>query len=126
MRQHPEQKNKHGGSHPRKRTRIIHKDAGLKPGATSLLQEGGSGLEELGPASTEDGAVAGVGNDPQAGVRDSFGHFDGEFDGIKRVAVALDDESAGLNGGRSEERRVGKGGRCGWWRGGELGGEEEG
>src|SRR5438105_13351744 len=99
MRQHPEQKNKHGGSHPRKRTRIIHKDAGLKPGATSLLQEGGRGSEELGPASTEAGAVAGVGNDPQAGVRDSFGHLAGEFAGRRRAAVAPDDESAGWQGG---------------------------
>src|SRR5438067_11861246 len=106
MRQHQEQKNKHGGSHPRKRTRIIHKDAGLEPGATSLMQEGGSGLEELEPASTEDGAVAGVGNEPQAGVSDSFGHFDGEFDEITRVADALDDESAGLNGGEKQRREV--------------------
>jgi hypothetical protein len=47
--------------------------------------------------------VARVGDDPQAGVGNGFGHLDGNFDGVEGIAVALDDKSACLNGG--EERR---------------------
>ena len=93
--------------------RLYTKDAegrqAIKPllrGETSLLQEGGSGLKEFGPAGAEDWAVAGVGDDPEAGVWNGLGHLDGEFDGIERIAVALDDESAGLNGGEKRRREV--------------------
>jgi hypothetical protein len=63
-------------------------------------------LLEFVPTGTEDRAVAGVGDDPKAGVRNSFGDFDGKFDRIQRVAVALDDESSGLHGREKRRREV--------------------
>ncbi len=78
----------------------------MKALAELFVQEGGSGLDEFGPARAEDRAVAGVGNNPEAGVRNGFEHFDGEFDGIERVAIALNDKRASLNGGKKRRREV--------------------
>ena len=61
---------------------------------------------EFRPAGAENRAVAGVGDDPKSGVRNGFGHFDGKFDRIQRVAVTLDNESAGFNGGEQRWREV--------------------
>ena len=78
----------------------------MKALAELSLQESGGGLDELGPARADDRAVAGVGNDPEAGVGNGLGHFDGEFEGIERIAVALNDEGAGLDGREKGRREV--------------------
>ena len=46
-------------------------------------QEGRGRSEELGPAGTDDRAVARIGNDPEARVPNGFSPFDKEFDGDK-------------------------------------------
>lgn len=61
---------------------------------------------EFGPAVAEDGTVACVGDDPEAGAGNRFGHLYRYFDRIERVAIALDDECAGLNSGGARSREV--------------------
>jgi len=71
-----------------------------------FLQEGRGRLDELRPAGADDGAVARVGDNPEAGMRDGFAHFDGEFNWIQRIAVALNDERVGLNRGEKRRREI--------------------
>ena len=90
--------------------RSPHKNVRLNRCATKrkklFLQEGGSCLDELRPAGSDDGSVTGVGDDPEAGIWNGFKHFDGELDGIERVAVALNDEGVGLDCGEEGRSEV--------------------
>jgi len=78
----------------------------MKALAELFLQEGRERLDELRPAGADDGAVARVGDNPEAGMRDGFGHFDLEFNWIPRIAVALNDERVGLNRGEKRRREI--------------------
>src|SRR5437762_11894123 len=72
----------------------------------SFLQERGGGLQKLGPAVADHGAVTGVVDNPKARVGNGFSHFDRKFNGVERIAVALDDESTGGNRGETRRREV--------------------
>ena len=85
---------------------IIHANMADESACRLFPQESGGGLDEFRPACADDRAVAGVGNDPEARVRNGFEQFDGEFEGIERIAVALDDEGAGLDGREKGRREV--------------------
>ena len=78
----------------------------MKALAELFLQEGRERLDELRPAGADDGAVARVGDNPEAGMRDGFGHFDLELNWIPRIAVALNDERVGLNRGEKGRREI--------------------
>src|SRR5438045_6339861 len=88
------------------RTGIIHANMPMQALAWLFLKEGRGRLDELRPAGADDGAVARVGDNPEAGMRDGFAHFDGEFNWIQRIAVALNDERVGLNRGEKGRREI--------------------
>ena len=71
-----------------------------------LAEEGGRGVYEFGPLRAKDGAMATVRHDPETRARDGFGHFKRKFDWIQMIAVALNDERTGLDGGEQWGREV--------------------
>ena len=57
----------------------------------------GRGSLEFRPFFTQDGTMTGIGNDPETGVRDGLRHLNRKLDRIEGIAIALNNESAGLN-----------------------------
>src|SRR5580704_15255272 len=65
------------------------------PWRLARMEEGQGGLGELGGGGQEDGAMAGIGDNPQGGARDSAVHVHRHFNGVEGVAVAVDDQGGG-------------------------------
>lgn len=69
----------------------------------SFAQEGHSGLLKVAPFLSKDGPMAPVGKYPELRLRYRSRHFNGQFDGIERIVVALHDQRSSLD--RREIRR---------------------